>query len=64
MNKLKRRVLIWTGVTLTLIAMIWFNVKVLPFGDSKLEWWTSIVLSSGITYLFWAPINKHYQSEF
>lgn len=62
MDNLKRRVLVWAGITLTLITLVWFNVKVLPFGDSKLEWWTSIMLSGGITYLFWAPINKYYKS--
>ncbi len=64
MNKLKRRVLVSIGSVLTMLIVLWININILPFGNTKLELWTSIVLSGGLTYLFWAPINKHYQSEF
>ncbi len=64
MNKLKRRVLVSIGSVLTMLIVLWININILPFGNTKLELWTSIVLSGGLTYLFWAPVNKYYQSEF
>lgn len=64
MNKLKRRVLVSIGSVLTMLIVLWININILPFGNTKLELWTSIVLSGGLAYLFWAPVNKYYQSEF
>lgn len=61
MNKLKRRVLVSIGSVLTMLIVLWININILPFGNTKLELWTSIVLSGGLTYLFWAPVNKYYQ---
>lgn len=61
MNKVKRTVLITIGSVLTMLIVLWVNINILPFGNTKLELWTSIVLSAGLTYLFWAPVNKYYQ---
>lgn len=61
MNKVKRTVSITIGSVLTMLIVSWVNINILPFGNTKLELWTSIVLSAGLTYLFWAPVNKYYQ---
>lgn len=61
MNKVKRTVIITIGSVLTMLIVLWVNINILPFGNTKLELWTSIVLSVGLTYLFWAPVNKYYQ---
>lgn len=60
MNKTKRISMVSIGALLTFIVMLYFNIKVFPFGDTSLEVWTSVILSLGVTYLFWAPINKYY----